>query len=382
MIYVTVRRNPKEKQITWLDLFNHPEIQYNDLVSDGPASTVTRVLEEPTPALLSQINIPNMIECLQKFNEYHKELFETNKKEMYHHFCIPKKSGGLRPIDAPCDRLQNALQELKDILSDRFGVLYHTSGFAYIKGRCTVQQVKKHQANESNWFYHTDASGFFPSTTLEFTMRMLKMIFPLSEICRVPEGYAALEKAISLGFLNGGLPQGTKLSPYLTNVISIPIDHRIFNDLAHRHYVYTRYADDIHISCVQSFDPDKMTKYIEKVFREFGAPWKLKPEKTHYGSRKGRNYMLGLCLNAENKITVGHENKKLFKAMTTNLIMDWKNGKPWPPEDVQTYAGLLSYYKMVEKDYFKENIIAHFNQKFKVDLDQVIKDMLESRTRF
>lgn len=157
-------------------------------------------------------------------------------------------------------------------------------------------------------------------------------------------------------------------------MISIPIDHKMFNELAHKRMVYTRYADDLHISCQQKFDPEKMTKYIQKVYKEFGAPWILKPEKTHYGSRKGRNYMLGVCLNAENNITVGYRTKKTFKAMTTNLIMDYKHGKRWPADEAQQYAGLVSYYKMVEKDYFN-NLIEHFNNKFHVNLNRILKDL-------
>lgn len=117
-----------------------------------------------------------------------------------------------------------------------------------------------------------------------------------------------------------------------------------------------------------------MTKYIEKVFREFGAPWILKPEKTHYGSRKGRNWILGVVLNADNDIKVGYRNKKLFKSMTCNLIMDYKHNKPWPADEVQQYSGLVSYYKMVEKDYF-ESLIERFNEKFKVDLKSILKGL-------
>ena len=375
MIYITVRQKIKEKQVTWLDLLQNDDIKMDDLSTSGSAGTITRVLPYAPEELLAKVNINYLIQTLKRFNESHENLFAAERKSLYRRFYIPKSSGGLRPIDAPCDELQNALEELKIFLEEKCGILYHTAAFAYIKNRSTVQEVRKHQQNESNWFYKTDVSGFFPNTTLEFAMRMCKLIFPLSEICKKEEGYKELEKALSLGFLDGGLPQGTKLSPFLTNMISIPIDHTLFNELAHMRYVYTRYADDMHISCVQSFDMDKMTALIKDVFQRFNAPWELKKEKTHYGSRKGRNYLLGVCLNANNDITVGHRAKQTFKAMTTNMIMDWKHGVRWPADDVQQYAGLLSYYKMVEKEYF-DNLIQHFNNKFKVDVKYIIKDLL------
>jgi len=58
--------------------------------------------------------------------------------------------------------------------------------------------------------------------------------------------------------------------------------------------------------------------------------------------------------------------------MTANLIMDYKNNKPWPTDELQQYSGLLSYYKMVEREYFNE-IVNRFNQKFHVDLKNILK---------
>lgn len=377
MYYVTTRQKTLKKKtsVSWLDLLNNdiPECNYG---TSGSAGTVTKCVQEISPQLLQAIDVPAMIRTLQKFNEKHENLFQKDRKSLYRHFTIPKKSGGERPIDAPCDELQAALAELKKILTEQFGLLYHTAAFAYVKKRSTVNALYKHKKNESNWYLHTDFSGFFPSTTLKFTMQMMEMIFPASEICKEEEGRKQLEKALSLCFLDGGLPQGTVISPTLSNIVSIPIDYRIFNDLAKKRYVYTRYADDIHISCVQSFNSNKMVGYIRNVLKEFNAPWFIKNEKTHYGSRKGHNYCLGLCVNAENKISTGWKSKKYFKAMTANLIMDYKNKKPWKMSDIQHYTGLLSYYEMVEKEYF-DTLISRYNWKFNVDLKKICKELID-----
>ena len=80
-------------------------------------------------------------------------------------------------------------------------------------------------------------------------------------------------------------------------------------------------------------------------------------------------------LNKDNNITVGWEKKKFFKSATNNLIMDYKHGKSWPIEDVQHYSGLLSYYKMVEPEYFKD-LIKRFNDKYNVNVAQILKRLL------
>ena len=157
------------------------------------------------------------------------------------------------------------------------------------------------------------------------------------------------------------------------------MDHYLFNELAHHRYVYTRYADDIHISCVQKFDPNKVIALIRKAIEKFGAPYKIKDEKTHFGSRKGKNFLLGVMLNGENNITVGWKNKQTFRAMTSNLIMDYKNGHPWNPSDVKAYDGLLSYYLMVEKKYFTD-LLCHYNNKFHVNIKRNIKELVTAGT--
>lgn len=375
MIYITTRQKHHEKQISWMDLLEGAEVPVDYGQDHVLTGTITRCVESVDRKLVDAARIPFAITWLINFNHRHADLFRDDMSTLYRHFTIPKKTGGLRPIDAPCETLQSALRELKDFLSERLGIMYHTSAFAYVPGRCITDVLKKHQNNESNWFIKTDFSGFFPSTTLDFTMKMLSMIFPTNEICKTEMGRNALRKALSLGFLNGGLPQGTALSPYLTNVIMIPIDHYLFNELAHHRYVYTRYADDIQISCIQKFNPDKVVQLIRRAIREFEAPYTIKDEKTHFGSRKGRNWMLGLKLNADNDIKIGFEKKKLFKAMTSNFILDTKNGKFWARDAVHSYEGLRSYYHMVEPEYF-EGLTKHFNQKYSTNLKTLIDSYL------
>lgn len=214
MIYITSHQHRKPRTITWEDVIAD-KIVFNNMANDvsNYTGTITRKLSEIDPAMLKKINIDGMIQWLESYNNENEELFKAKRTDLYSTFMIPKATGGFRRIDNPCDKLQNALRKLSTFLTEDCGLLYHTSAFAYVKGRSIVDCLKKHQKNNSNWFLKTDFSGFFPNTTLEFTMKMLRMIFPLSEICKRNDGYKALRKAISLGFLNGGLPQGTVLSP-------------------------------------------------------------------------------------------------------------------------------------------------------------------------
>lgn len=378
MPYITVQQSPIYYQMSFDDILDGT-VDLSRMIVPNVTNTRTHFREFLKPSFLERFNFDSMIAALEKFNEQHENLFNVERKSLYETFYIPKKSKGLREINAPVPELMNALRQLKTIFETNMFALYHTSAFAYVKGRCTVDCVKRHQQNESKWFAKLDFSDFFGSTTEEFVISMFSQIFPFSEIVKRKDGLEALKRALSLCFLNGGLPQGTPISPTITNIMMIPIDHQLCNELRKmdEHYVYTRYADDILISSKISFDCNKLQDYVLDVLRKFDAPFILKKEKTRYGSSAGRNWNLGVMLNKDNEITIGHQKKKTFKAMCCNYICDKKKGVPWDLHDVQVFSGLISYYRMIEKDYINY-VIEQNNKKFGVNLEALIKEDLAS----
>ena len=370
-MYITVRQKSYAKQLSWDDIMDDvaPTIPWG---VQGRIGTITRIVYSIPQEVCAKANIAGMRNKLSAFVQKHEQLYLCNRASLYRTFFIPKQSGGLRRIDAPNQLLMDALRELKNILEIDCGALYHTAAFAYVKNRCCVDAVKKHQRNESNFFLKLDFKNFFGSTTPEFLYHMITMSFPFCEIVKTQDGKNTLLKALDLCFLNGGLPQGTPISPLLTNLMMIPIDHRIFNALANRKIVYTRYADDLLISAVESFSKDKMSDFINKVLTEQHAPFRINEEKTRYGSRKGANWNLGVMLNKNNDITVGHMKKKHFKAAVCNFICDFQHGKRWAADEVQTLRGQLSFFRSVEPEYF-DYIIRHMNQKFHANVEEMMR---------
>lgn len=378
MVYVTLKQHRKPKQLKWEDVL-YELVSPNQLNTESDSTaTITRKYESIPNDILQKVNVRQMIDAFTRFNMKYEPLFHQEKTSMYTTFHIPKASGGYRRIDAPCTELKLAMSELSHILTDVCGVLYHTSAFAYIPERSVQDVTRKHVRAKSNWYLKTDLSGFFPSTTLDFTMKMLSMIFPLSEIVKDPEGGKQLRKALSLGFLNGSLPQGSPLSPTLTNMIFIPIDHTLFGHFSKCKLVYTRYADDTHISGEKRFPYKKAIAYMEDTFKAFGAPYKIKDGKTHFGSVKGSNWMLGQMLNGEYNVTVGYKAKKYFKAALCSFILDTKNKKYWEIGDVMHFQGELNWYMQVEPDYFKM-LIDRANKKWGVDVRTMIKAYITGR---
>ena len=374
MPYITIKQPPAYHQITFEEMMAGVQ-DLNKYVFANTTNTRTYHVEKVNPKLLENTDIVHMISLLETFNNNHDTLFEKDRASLYNTFHIPKSSGGLRRIDAPVPELMTALRQLKNIFEQNMFALYHTSAFAYVRGRCTVDAIKRHQRNESKWFIKLDFSNFFGNTTHDFVMLMLSMIFPFSEIVEYESGKNALSKALSLCFLNNGLPQGTPISPFITNVMMIPLDHwfsKHFRDFEGQRFVYTRYADDILISSKRNFDKNKVENYVTDTLISFAAPFMIHPEKTRYGSSAGRNWNLGVMLNKDNNITIGHKKKKHFKAMLDGYIRSKKNNGGWELHDVQVLSGLISYYRMIEKDYI-DYVLKQYGEKNSFDILSSIK---------
>lgn len=377
MVYITVMQSPIYHQMT-LEEFLFQSFQAPTILNTNVSNTRTYAYETVSEHFTSRIDTDALIRKLVRFNEQTEALRAQERSTLYETFHIPKKSGGLRRIDAPKPELMNALRNLKTIFEEDFHALYHTAAFAYVKNRCTVDAVKRHQKNNSKWFGKLDLHDFFGSTTLDYVIKMFSMVFPFSEIVKAPNGEAELRKALDLAFLNGGLPQGTPLSPLITNVMMIPVDYKLanaFRDFDKQRFIYTRYADDFIISSKVDFDVHRVEKLVVDTLHEFGAPFTINESKTRYGSSAGRNWNLGVMLNKDNEITVGHKKKRQFQSMLYNYVTDKRKGISWPREDIQTMQGLHSYYRMVEPETI-DAIVKHTNEKMETDVLRLIKDDL------
>lgn len=377
MVYITVMQSPIYHQMT-LEEFLFQNFQAQTILNTNVSNTRTYAYETVSEHFTSRIDTDALIRKLVRFNDQTEALRAQERSTLYETFHIPKKSGGLRRIDAPKPELMNALRNLKTIFEEDFHALYHTSAFAYVKNRCTVDAVKRHQKNNSKWFGKLDLHDFFGSTTLDYVIKMFSMVFPFSEIVKFPNGEAELRKALDLAFLNGGLPQGTPLSPLITNVMMIPVDYKLanaFRDFDKQRFIYTRYADDFIISSKVDFDVHRVEKLVVDTLHEFGALFTINESKTRYGSSAGRNWNLGVMLNKDNEITVGHKKKRQFQSMLYNYITDKRKGISWPREDIQTMQGLHSYYRMVEPETI-DAIVKHTNEKMETDVLRLIKDDL------
>lgn len=339
------------------------------------AFNLTKWIDDaPTLSLPEVHQLNALMKCVNTIN-----LKKPQINMSYRHFTIPKKTGGKRPIDEPNPELKIYQKQLKQCIDCITKT--HTAAFAYVKGRNTKACRMKHQFNNSNWFLHLDLHHFFNSLTHSWVMNQIRSIYPYSEISK--EDFDAFKNAMLICWLHDGLPQGTVISPALSNLCMIPFDCELNKRLARKGFVYTRYADDIEISHRKWFNPQDVVKIIEEVIQKLDAPFTLNREKTHYGSRAGRNWGLGLMLNKDNQITIGHEKKRYLKAELHHLLCNWQDMKNMTPghekteraihlrEEAMKLQGKLAYLQFVEPKYGKY-LQSHLEGKMNVTLKEIV----------
>lgn len=370
--YNTIIKQPvATTNYTFEDLFNN--VEYTDQeVTFTPSfrknfETIT-VKTDNRPSSFNSRQLDNVREILTGLTT---KYMGKDMSEFYQKFFIPKKSSNeLREINAPVDILMTDLKLMQSYFQYQLNVLYHNSAYAYVPNRNIKQALEQHTKNRSHWYLKLDIRHFFPSCNLEFVVKQLKKIYPF-EYYSVDD----LKAMLWICFLNDELPQGTPMSPMLTNLIMIPIDYAI-NKYAQEHdLVYTRYADDIIISSYKKWDWQQTVEDISNILVAEETPFELKREKTRFGSSSGRNWNLGLMVNKDNNITVGYRNKKIYKAMLNNMLTLEVSGQGLTKEMVYSLQGITSYYKSIEPDYFKP-LIRKYEQIYNITLKEIYKQYL------
>ena len=101
MPYITVNVEPRTYQLTFDDILNGCS-ESDFMPAKDTRDTRTWLTNNINPNLIEKTNFRGMYEALAAFNEKYADLINTEDKSvLYRSFKIPKRSGGLRQIDAP-----------------------------------------------------------------------------------------------------------------------------------------------------------------------------------------------------------------------------------------------------------------------------------------
>ena len=286
----------------------------------------------------------------------------------YSEFRLRKASGGYRTLHAPDDETAQVLIAMKNCL-DKLNIPAHDNAYAYIKERDCKKAIERHQQAGARYFLKLDLKKFFDNCTPALVKRQLHKIYPFAEATPTQRDrfFFMLDK---VAYLDGCLPQGSHISPILTNWMMIPFDYELTRKLYGLPglFTYTRYADDLLISSPNPFKWQEVVDMINDLLVSLGYDGlEINSSKTRYSSRLGSNWNLGIMYNIEGNLTVGHKRKSRIKTM---MYRAYKN--EMDPDDLNELNGELAYLKHIEPEYHSK-LMAWFTGKYGVDIHSVLK---------
>ncbi|MEP0234419.1 reverse transcriptase domain-containing protein [Roseibium sp.] len=250
----------------------------------------------------SRIKIPNeltsKIELLNYLGVTPAELKKIwwFRGRMYSHFEISKKTGKSRIISAPDYRLKMLQQKIARSLSKIYKPRNPVHGF--IPDRSVRTNAESHLRRR--FILNVDIKTFFPMITEARVQGLLDSI-------GIDPDVAAIVARICSN--NGYLPQGAPSSPVISNMICFRLDKSLMSFSKEHRLLYTRYADDVTLSCFQPpvalFDGtrpspgklalEQLSAELRTLFQNNG--FELNPEKIHYSDKNSRRMVTGLKVN-------------------------------------------------------------------------------------
>ena len=262
--------------------------------------------------------------------------------EQYTMFKIPKSSGGFREIHAPGPELKTLQKALAQHIIRDTKYLSHNAVHSQSRRNCKTA-IAAHKKRGARFFLKLDIKDFFPSCTKDVVLNAFNRMLNTAHLTDY-----TIKNALDICFLNDALPQGSPCSPVISNIVMQHFDYEFNKWCAERHLCYTRYVDDLLISCASPFDWREVEQVVSDMLP---ITMELKRNKTRYGSCNGSNWNLGLMYNKDLEVTVGHRAKHTIKCAYHNLYRD-------KPEDFEaqlaSLIGLFQYFKYIEPEYFSK----------------------------
>lgn len=254
----------------------------------------------------------------------------TRSSWYYRVYTIPKSSGGLREIAEPARSmkavqywiLQNILQHLP----------LHPAATGFRRNQNILKNASIHKNNK--YLLCLDLDDFFPSIKYPFVYTIFRGLGYNKHVSHI---------LASLCALNGRLPQGAVTSPILSNLCCVRLDRRISGYCGPRNIAYTRYADDMTFSSMNSKRLVGLYQRVKGIIED--EHFALNEVKTRYMGPARRRKVTGLVVG-DGQAGVGRILEKKIRASIYNLSKNNQSaGTSWTEDQLR---GWLAYLHSVD----------------------------------
>jgi RNA-directed DNA polymerase len=255
-----------------------------------------------------------------------------------------KKNGKKREINSPCEALKTKQNELKVMLEEAIDPFFPK----YVVGFRKNYNLKLNGDQHLNkkWVVNLDIKNFFPSVKKELLEKELVVYSDLLN----QRGYL-FSDFIEFATLNTALPQGSPLSPLLSNYIGYKlIDTKVYpyvSKIFSKNLGYTRYADDITISFNDLESRSKVKEEVRNIIKmiESDGLFFINNKKIKIMHNSEKQIVTGVVVN--NKTSLGKKEKLKYRAIAHQI----KNNKIKMTEVLQ---GKFAYINGIDPDYYSK----------------------------
>lgn len=196
-------------------------------------------------------------------------------------FYLPRPHGGRRLVERFCLRDRVVHQYVYELLAEVFDHQFHPAAIGYRKGhswRAAGERIQALAREGYRYILEADIEDFFPSVDLDILWSRLDACLPLrDQVLR-----HTLRKLLHVGYrLNGrhyprrhGLPQGSALSPLLSNLHLDAFDRAVTGQGGQ----LIRYADDFVVLTRERAEAERLLDVATRQLASLGL--RLKADKT------------------------------------------------------------------------------------------------------
>ncbi|PTL82809.1 reverse transcriptase family protein [Vitiosangium sp. GDMCC 1.1324] len=270
----------------------------------------------------------------------------TESGSGYVEFEVPKRTGGVRRISAPRQKLKEVQRALLDKVLAR--MTPHPAAHGFIEGRSTVSNAEPHVGATA--VVRVDIEDFFPTVHYRRVKGLFLAYGYGDEVAGVLAGLTTHRTKLPDGTVAwpGVLPQGAPTSPAIANLVCRRMDARLTALAKKFSAIYTRYADDLSFSFREP--PERLGRFfwwLNAILQQEGFAENGKKRRV---MRQGsRQRVTGLTVNQ--KVSIPREERRRFKAILANCrhhgVAAQARGRPDFERWLEGYA---AYVRMVHPE--------------------------------